>query len=72
MTEKTTVSVDLAESLVIYMDSLCEKGYFSSREDVIRQALNDLFFEKFELALIDLEPDLFEFIEEDEEEEDLG
>ncbi|MFX0212382.1 MAG: hypothetical protein ACFFDT_40790 [Candidatus Hodarchaeota archaeon] len=69
MTEKNTITIsaEIAESLVFYMDSLIEKGYFSSREDVIRQGLIDLFFDKFELGLLDLEPDLFEFIDEDDE-----
>ncbi|MFX0050699.1 MAG: hypothetical protein ACFFAJ_04810 [Candidatus Hodarchaeota archaeon] len=69
MAEKTTITIsaEIAESLVYYMDSLIEKGYFSSREDVIKQGLIDLFFDKFELGLIDLEPDLFEFVDEDDE-----
>jgi len=72
MTEKSTITIsaEIAESLVYYMDSLIEKGYFSSREDVIKQGLIDLFFEKFDLGLLDLEPDLFEFVEEDEFEEE--
>ncbi|UCE14769.1 MAG: hypothetical protein JSV04_06205 [Candidatus Heimdallarchaeota archaeon] len=66
-----TVSANLANSLVEYMDLLIERGYYSSREDILRQAIIDLFIDKFEIGLLDLEPDLFEFPSlEDIEEED--
>ncbi len=71
--ESRTVSLtaNIAISLVEYMDLLIERGYYSSREDIIRQAIIDLFIDKFEISLLDLEPDLFEFpsIEEIEETE---
>ena len=67
-TSKTvSVTVDLAGSLVQYMDYLIERGYYSTREEILRQALIDLFFDKLEISLIDLEPDLFEFPDDDEE-----
>jgi hypothetical protein len=68
----TNISANFAISLVEYMDLLIERGYYSSREDIVRQAVVDLFIDKFEISLFDLEPDLFEFpsmdedIEEDE------
>ena len=65
-----TVSAEIAASIVEYMDLLIEKGYFATRGDVIRQAVIDLFFDKFEIGLMDLEPDLFEFIEDFEDEEE--
>ncbi|WP_455142180.1 hypothetical protein [Candidatus Hodarchaeum mangrovi] len=66
-TSKTiSVTADLAASLVQYMDYLIERGYYSTREDILRQALIDLFFDKFEISLIDLEPDLFEFPDVDD------
>ena len=66
-----SLSANIAISLVEYMDLLIERGYYSSREDIIRQAIIDLFIDKFEISLLDLEPDLFEFpsIEEIEETE---
>ncbi|MFX1286542.1 MAG: hypothetical protein ACFFB5_23095 [Promethearchaeota archaeon] len=70
---KTVIlSANIANSIVEYMDLLIERGYYSSREDIIRQAIIDLFIDKFEISLMDLEPDLFEFpsledIEEPEE-----
>lgn len=65
------LSANIAISLIEYMDLLIERGYYSSREDIIRQAIIDLFIDKFEISLLDLEPDLFEFpsIEEIEETE---
>lgn len=67
-----TVSANLASSLVEYMDLLIERGYYSSREDILRQAIIDLFIDKFEIGLLDLEPDLFEYpsLEDIEEEDD--
>ncbi len=56
-----SISANIATSLVEYMDLLIERGYYSSREDIIRQAIIDLFIDKFEISLLDLEPDLFEF-----------
>ncbi|MHA2244996.1 MAG: hypothetical protein ACXADY_08510 [Candidatus Hodarchaeales archaeon] len=71
--ESRTVSLtaNVAISLIEYMDLLIQRGYYSSREDIIRQAIIDLFIDKFEISLFDLEPDLFEFpsIEEIEETE---
>ena len=66
-----SLSANVAISLVEYMDLLIDRGYYSSREDIIRQAIIDLFIDKFEISLLDLEPDLFEFpsIEEIEETE---
>lgn len=66
-----SLSANIAISLIEYMDLLIERGYYSSREDIIRQAIIDLFIDKFEISLLDLEPDLFEFpsIEEIEETE---
>jgi len=64
------VSADIAASLVQYMDYLIERGYYSSRDDIIRQAIIDLFIDKFEISLIDLEPDLFEFPDVDDFEEE--
>jgi hypothetical protein len=66
-----SVSAKLAVSIVEYMDLLIERGYYSSREDIVRQAIIDLFIDKFEISLLDLEPDLFEFpsIEEIDEAE---
>ncbi len=66
-----SVSANIANSIVEYMDLLIERGYYSSREDIVRQAIIDLFIDKFEISLLDLEPDLFEFpsIEELEETE---
>ncbi|MFX0013983.1 MAG: hypothetical protein ACFFB2_18490 [Promethearchaeota archaeon] len=55
------LSTNIATSLVEYMDLLIERGYYSSREDIVRQAIIDLFIDKFEIGLFDLEPDLFEF-----------
>ncbi len=55
------ITTEIASSLVQYMDYLIERGYYSSREDIIRQAVVDLFLDKFEISLLDLEPDLFEF-----------
>ena len=55
------LSANIAHSIVEYMDLLIERGYYSSREDIIRQAVIDLFIDKFEISLMDLEPDLFEF-----------
>ena len=55
------LSANIANSIVEYMDLLIERGYYSSREDIIRQAVIDLFIDKFEISLMDLEPDLFEF-----------
>lgn len=67
-----SLSVNIAVGLVEYMDLLIDRGYYSSREDIIRQAIIDLFIDKFEISLFDLEPDLFEFpsLEEIEESED--
>lgn len=67
-----SISANIATSLVEYMDLLIERGYYSSREDIIRQAIIDLFIDKFEISLLDLEPDLFEFpsLEDIEEEEE--
>ena len=56
-----SVSATIAVSIVEYMDLLIERGYYSSREDIVRQAIIDLFIDKFEISLLDLEPDLFEF-----------
>lgn len=56
-----TLSTNIANSIVEYMDLLIERGYYSSREDIIRQAVINLFIDKFEISLMDLEPDLFEF-----------
>lgn len=66
-----SISANIAASIVEYMDLLIERGYYSSREDIVRQAIIDLFIDKFEISLFDLEPDLFEFpsIEELEETE---
>ncbi|MHA1975032.1 MAG: hypothetical protein ACTSW1_18725 [Candidatus Hodarchaeales archaeon] len=64
------VSAEIAASLVQYMDYLIERGYYSSRDDIIRQAIIDLFIDKFEISLIDLEPDLFEFPDVDDFEEE--
>ncbi len=62
-----SLSANIAISLVEYMDLLIERGYYSSREDIIRQAIIDLFIDKFEISLLDLEPDLFEFPSLEEE-----
>lgn len=71
--EPSTVSLsaNIAVGLIEYMDLLIDRGYYSSREDIIRQAIIDLFIDKFEISLFDLEPDLFEFpsLEEIEESE---
>ena len=56
-----SVSAKIAVSIVEYMDLLIERGYYSSREDIVRQAIIDLFIDKFEISLLDLEPDLFVF-----------
>ncbi|MFX0124956.1 MAG: hypothetical protein ACFFAE_15095 [Candidatus Hodarchaeota archaeon] len=56
-----SVSANIAGSIVEYMDLLIERGYYSSREDIVRQSIIDLFIDKFEISLMDLEPDLFEF-----------
>lgn len=66
-----SLSANIAVSLVEYMDLLIERGYYSSREDIVRQAVIDLFIDKFEISLMDLEPDLFEFpsMEDIEDEE---
>ena len=68
-----TISTEFAASLVQYMDYLIERRYYSSREEIVRQAVIDLFLDKFEISLEDLEPDLFDFplldeIFEDEDE----
>ncbi|MFX0084619.1 MAG: hypothetical protein ACFFAU_03015 [Candidatus Hodarchaeota archaeon] len=72
--EKKTIPItaEIANSLVQYMDYLIERGYYISREDVVRQAILDLFIDKFEVSLMDLEPDLFEYpsLEEITEEDD--
>jgi hypothetical protein len=66
------ITAEIANSLVQYMDYLIERGYYLSREDVVRQAILDLFIDKFEVSLMDLEPDLFEYpsLEEISEEDD--
>ncbi|UCG01113.1 MAG: hypothetical protein JSW11_16035 [Candidatus Heimdallarchaeota archaeon] len=64
-----SVSAKIATSIVEYMDLLIERGYYSSREDIVRQSIIDLFIDKFEISLIDLEPDLFEFPSMEELEE---
>ncbi|MFX1517073.1 MAG: hypothetical protein ACFFC6_12295 [Promethearchaeota archaeon] len=56
-----SISANIATSIVEYMDLLIERGYYSSREDIVRQSIIDLFIDKFEISLMDLEPDLFEF-----------
>ena len=65
-TKTVSVTADIAASLVQYMDYLIERGYYSTREEILRQALIDLFFDKFEISLFDLEPDLFEFPDVDD------
>lgn len=66
-----SLSANIAVGLIEYMDLLIDRGYYSTREDIIRQAIIDLFIDKFEIGLFDLEPDLFEFpsLEEIEESE---
>ncbi len=68
----TPITAEIANSLVQYMDYLIERGYYLSRENVVRQAILDLFIDKFEVSLMDLEPDLFEYpsLEDISEEED--
>jgi len=63
------ISANIAVSIVEYMDLLIERGYYSSREDIVRQSIIDLFIDKFEISLMDLEPDLFEFPSMEELEE---
>ncbi len=63
------LSASIANSIVEYMDLLIERGYYSSRENILRQAVIDLFIDKFEISLMDLEPDLFEFPSMEEIEE---
>ena len=63
------ISANIATSIVEYMDLLIERGYYSSREDIVRQSIIDLFIDKFEISLMDLEPDLFEFPSMEELEE---
>jgi len=64
-----SISANIAVSIVEYMDLLIERGYYSSREDIVRQSIIDLFIDKFEISLMDLEPDLFEFPSMEELEE---
>ena len=64
-----SISANIATSIVEYMDLLIERGYYSSREDIVRQSIIDLFIDKFEISLMDLEPDLFEFPSMEELEE---
>ncbi|MHA1968605.1 MAG: hypothetical protein ACW964_12460 [Candidatus Hodarchaeales archaeon] len=63
------IKAEIAVSLAQYMDYLIERGYYTSREDVVRQAILDLFIDKFEVSLMDLEPDLFEYPSLDDIEE---
>jgi len=55
------ITAEIANSLIQYMDYLIDRGYYLSREDVVRQAILDLFIDKFEISLMDLEPDIFEY-----------
>ncbi len=64
------IKAEIPSALTHYMDYLIERGYYSSREEVVRQAILDLFIDKFEVGLMDLEPDLFEFPSLDEIEDD--
>jgi hypothetical protein len=64
------IKADIAVALAQYMDYLIERGYYTSREDVVRQAILDLFIDKFEVSLMDLEPDLFEYPSLDDIEEE--
>ena len=64
------IKAEIPSAITQYMDYLIEKGYYSSREEVVRQAILDLFIDKFEVSLMDLEPDLFEYPSLDEIEDD--
>lgn len=56
----STINVEVPKSFILVMNRLTDAGYYSSHSDIVRQALIDLFFDKFELDFFEIDPDTFD------------